>query len=620
MARIRGDNHAFGWPGLEPRWTHGDKDGIGTAYSAASRIWFTVWNGIVTEVYYPTVDMPQMRDVQLLFTDGQSFFHQETQYLESCIQRMPSCLGYRVVGRDPEGRYAYVKEIIADPHLPCLLQRVTVQANPEWLSRLKTYVLCAPHLDVGGSENNAFVVQSCGRELLMAEKNGTWLALMCSTPFSRLSVGYVGASDGWTDLSQGFQFDWQFDQALNGNVALTGKLELAAAQEFVVAIAFGNSQQRAIATLFQSLAQPFESQRTRFVEQWERTHKSHDALEDQSGDGGHLFHASYTLLLAHEDKAFQGAMVASLAIPWGQAKGDLEGEGGYHLVWTRDLVQCAGGLLAAGNVETPLRSLIYLATSQSDDGGFAQNSWVDGTPFWSGIQLDEVAFPILLAHKLWRSDGLREFDPYPMVLKAAAYLVRQGPVAPQARRKRFIGKRSGQIRKQIGGCPVHNAVTADAGLLPHGLNDMALAHAAPAHHRQIGPAADKIAGGQFLDLHAVEGFRIELPVESFERFILREPGFPDAACHGTFTARIGLCAQQQIEELQVSKTLLLSFGEGFVHRRGLQRNPQRGEVAQTPVTQLGCRHLLHRGSPFPPAAADTRLWSARRENSPGASR
>jgi glucoamylase len=433
MARIRGDNHAFGWPGLEPRWTHGDKDGIGTAYSAASRIWFTVWNGIVTEVYYPTVDMPQMRDVQLLFTDGQSFFHQETQYLESRIQRMPSCLGYRVEGRDPEGRYAYVKEIIADPHLPCLLQRVTVQANPEWLSRLKTYVLCAPHLDVGGSENNAFVVQSCGRELLMAEKNGTWLALMCSTPFSRLSVGYVGASDGWTDLSHGFQFDWQFDQALNGNVALTGELELAAAQEFVVAIAFGNSQQRAIATLFQSLAQPFESQRTRFVEQWERTHKSHDALEDQSGDGGHLFRASYTLLLAHEDKAFQGAMVASLAIPWGQAKGDLEGEGGYHLVWTRDLVQCAGGLLAAGNVETPLRSLIYLATSQSDDGSFAQNFWVDGTPFWSGIQLDEVAFPILLAHKLWRSDGLRDFDPYPMVLKAAAYLIRQGPATRQER-------------------------------------------------------------------------------------------------------------------------------------------------------------------------------------------
>src|SRR6202023_1076470 len=106
---------------------------------------------------------------------------------------------------------------------------------------------------------------------------------------------------------------------------------------------------------------------------------------------------------------------------------------GCHLAWTRDLVQCAGGLLAAGNVETPLRSLIYLATSQSDDGSFAQNFLIDGTPFWSGIQLDEVAFPILLAHKLWRSDGLRDFDPYPMVFKAAAYLIRQGPATRQER-------------------------------------------------------------------------------------------------------------------------------------------------------------------------------------------
>jgi hypothetical protein len=106
----------------------------------------------------------------------------------------------------------------------------------------------------------------------------------------------------------------------------------------------------------------------------------------------------------------------------------------------------------------------------------------------------------------------------------------------------------------FGGCPVHNAITAHAGLLPHGLDDMALAHAAPSHQHQIGPAADEIAGGQFLDLHAIEGLRIELPVESFERFVLREAGFPDAA-------RIGLRAQQQIEKLKMRKTFLLGSGE-----------------------------------------------------------
>src|ERR1041384_1286217 len=65
---------AFGRPGIEPRWTHGDKDGVGTAYAAASRIWFTLWNGIITEVYYPTVDHPQIRDLQCLVTDGKTFF------------------------------------------------------------------------------------------------------------------------------------------------------------------------------------------------------------------------------------------------------------------------------------------------------------------------------------------------------------------------------------------------------------------------------------------------------------------------------------------------------------------------------------------------------------------
>src|ERR1700684_1162306 len=50
--------HAFGQPGIEPRWTHGDKDGVGTAFAASSRLWFTLWNGVITEVYYPTVDRP----------------------------------------------------------------------------------------------------------------------------------------------------------------------------------------------------------------------------------------------------------------------------------------------------------------------------------------------------------------------------------------------------------------------------------------------------------------------------------------------------------------------------------------------------------------------------------
>ena len=74
MAKLGGPRNAFGQPGIAPRWTHGDKDGVGTAYAASSRVWFTLWNGILTEVYYPTADRPQIRDLQLLVTDGKSIF------------------------------------------------------------------------------------------------------------------------------------------------------------------------------------------------------------------------------------------------------------------------------------------------------------------------------------------------------------------------------------------------------------------------------------------------------------------------------------------------------------------------------------------------------------------
>src|SRR5207247_1138014 len=122
-------------------------------------------------------------------------------------------------------------------------------------------------------------------------------------------------------------------------------------------------------------------------------------LESASHDGGALYHSSYSQIIAHEDKTFPGAFIASLSIPWGQSKGD-EDLGGYHLVWTRDLVNSAAGLLAAGDKRTALRALIYLAAIQHDDGGFPQNSWIDGTPFWKSVQLDEVALPIILARKL----------------------------------------------------------------------------------------------------------------------------------------------------------------------------------------------------------------------------
>ncbi len=433
-SNVEGPRDAFGWPGIEPRWTHGGKDGVGTAYSASARVWFTVWNGILTEVYYPTVDRPQLRDLQLLITDGRSFFHEEKRHLRSRWERLSDhTLGYRAINSDPEGRYEIVKEIIADPHQCCVLQRIEILGDEGFLSALRLYALCAPHLEVGGWGNNGYVTEVAGRRILTAEKQGTWLALGATVPFSQLSCGYAGASDGWTDLHEDFSMDWEFDRALDGNIALTGHLDLAFERQFTLGLAFGESLHNATTTLLQALAIPFAEQRQRYFQQWDRAcRKFILPLAKASGDGGNLYHSSFSLIMAHEDKSYPGGFIASMSIPWGESKGD-DDMGGYHLVWTRDMVNSTLALLAAGDTDTPLRALIYLAVCQQADGGFSQNFWIDGNPYWHGSQLDEVAFPVMLAWHLRRAQGLQDFDPYPMVLRAAAFLAEYGPVTQQER-------------------------------------------------------------------------------------------------------------------------------------------------------------------------------------------
>ena len=253
MSHFRGNNSAFGGPGDEPRWTHSNKEGVGTAYSIGSRVWFTIWHGILTEVYYPTVDRPQLRDLEFLFSDGDGLFLEEKRDFDYQIERMQPSQGYKIETHDREGRFSFTKEIISAPERPCVLLHTKIAGNETFLSALKTYVLCAPHLEVAGDGNNAFVVEVSGRNLIVAEKENLWLAVDASCGFSKLSCGYVGKSDGYTDLSQNRKMNFEFDLAKKGNVALTGELDLSKTREFTVGVAFAESLPSAVSCLFQSL-------------------------------------------------------------------------------------------------------------------------------------------------------------------------------------------------------------------------------------------------------------------------------------------------------------------------------------------------------------------------------
>ncbi len=446
---------AFGTPGIEPRWTSSVKDAVGTAYSASSRVWFTCSHGILNEIYHPTIDSAQVRDMEFLVSDGQTFAHEEKRDLLTTFEYIhPETLGVRYVNCDPEGRYTLIKEIICDPHHSVILTRVRLEGHEDLLPRLKVYALLAPHLDGGGAGNTGRAIDVAGHKMLLAWKNEWSIAMGANCGFTRVSCGFVGKSDGWHDLMNKYTMDWEFGSATNGNIALFGELNLGAAgtdgaREFILAIGLGEGNHTALQKTVSAMAMPFEQQRARFIEQWHRA-ANPEWLAAKACDGGKLMRASHNVLLAHEDKTFSGAFVASMSIPWGQAHGD-DDLGGYHLVWTRDMVQTASALLACGRAETARRAMVYLACTQKPDGGFAQNFWVNGRPYWSGVQLDEVAFPIIMAWRLWKVDGLGDTDIFPFVERAAGFLVRNAPITHQERWEENAGYSPSTLAAVIAG-------------------------------------------------------------------------------------------------------------------------------------------------------------------------
>jgi len=445
---------AFGAPGIAPRWTSSAKEGLGTAYHTSCRVWFTLSHGIVNEIYYPTVDQPNTRDFQFLISDGKTFCHEEKRDLDHRIEYPErDCPFYRLTNSERSGRYRLIKHILTDPHRSVLLVHTKIEVLDKSLrGKLHLYALLAPHIARQGAGNSGRCSEVGGNKLLHAERNNVHLVMGCSAGFSRRSVGFVGASDGWQDLMDNFKMDWEFQAAENGNIALIGEINFQDGDEFAIAIALGGSYQSTVAKLLQSLAEPFDVHREAYVRQWQRTvvNPKYD-FSDHTSDGGSMYRLSRCILLAHESKTFQGALVASMSIPWGETKGDND-LGGYHLVWTRDLVQSATALLATGQTGTPLRALIWLAAIQRTDGRFPQNSWINGEAYWCGVQLDEVAAPILLAWRL-HSEGvtLGRFDPSVMIFRAAAFLIRQGPVTAQDRWEENTGYSPSTLATVIAG-------------------------------------------------------------------------------------------------------------------------------------------------------------------------
>ena len=417
--------NAFGHPGVAPTWTSSAKDMVGCALGPA-RLWFTTGYGILNEVYYPRVDIPQIRDLGFIVADGKGFWV-EVKRMNAYQMRLPFPGIPAVEIIHMHDRFELRLRIAPDPDRDVLLVEVALSSD----SDLRPYALLAPHLGGTGHDNMAQTGVHGGCKMLWANQGPFALALSAANArqvdaWGAISAGYVGASDGWQDFNRNGAMTWGFAAAGPGNIALMGELPAQA----TLALGFGTSQESAATLAVSSLCQPFCAVWDRHVAQWRDWISALVLPPNLPSSIRDQVVTSAMVLRVHQDKTYPGAMVASLSIPWGNSRDDI---GGYHLVWPRDLVESAGGLLALNAVDEARDILRYLIATQHAQGNWSQNQWLGGKPFWHGEQLDETAFPVLLATALVERAALDGVEIQEMVRLALTYIARNGPATSQDR-------------------------------------------------------------------------------------------------------------------------------------------------------------------------------------------
>src|SRR5580658_10092953 len=195
---------APGRPGIPARWTSSAKDGVGTALSERSRVWFTISHGILNEVYYPRVDQACVRDLGLIVTDGVSFFAEEKRDTTSVVESLePGVPAFLLTSTHIGGRFRIIKRVICDPRSDAVLMQIRLENLGGGALRL--FALLAPHLVNSGAHNTGWRGDYKGQGMLFAQGSGTLLAMAADLPFLASSVGFVGFSDGWQLLSRHFR-------------------------------------------------------------------------------------------------------------------------------------------------------------------------------------------------------------------------------------------------------------------------------------------------------------------------------------------------------------------------------------------------------------------------------
>jgi glucoamylase len=473
-------------PGALSHFDLARKDCLGTARNRTSKTWYTIADGVLSDVYYPTADNTNVETLQYVVTDGSTFTDLQTRdmtYTVSALDR--SGLTCRVTTTAKSGKYRLVTDFVTDPRRNAVLMRTTFKSLVGPAGRYRLYVRFDPTVNGnggGGSGNggadSGTVDTSTGHDVLVASDPVTAtnaanrdyaqpvsIALDSSKPFTQVTNGFVGAaSDGLTQLDVAHALTTTYTDASNGNLVQTARLALHGhSTTFTLALGFGSNESEAVRTAERSLDKGFQSARKRYESGWaaydRKLKQPPSRFAGSSKQRWRELVAEYFLsanvVKASEDKTFPGAIVASLASPWGQAvsAGDPNNTyfGSYREVFSRDLYEAWTALLVDGDLSTARDTVQFLFERQQlPDGSMPRNSLVNGklAPDSFGTQLDETAYPILMAYQL----GMTDASLYANHVKRAAYfLIAHGPAFGVERWEEQDGYSPSTIAAEIAG-------------------------------------------------------------------------------------------------------------------------------------------------------------------------
>jgi len=497
LSPIRGwaSHSATDGPGSLSHFDLARKDCLGTARNTTSKVWFTVANGVLSDVYYPTADNTNVETLQFIVTDGLTFTDLQARDMTYTVTAPDSrSLVCRVTSTAKSGRYQITTDYLTDPSRNTVLMHSSFVPLSGTLLNYHLYVRYDPSINGnggGGSGNgggdSGAIDTTTGHNVPVAFDTTTtsqaanrtyalpvYSALDASTPFTQVSNGFAGAgSDGQVELDATHALGVTYDSASNGNLVQTTQVDLSSGGDFSLALGFGTTQGDAVMAAEGTLGAPFGQVRKAFSADW---HTYDAGLTAPPGSFAGTtrpewrqlvdeYYMSANVVKASEDKTFPGAIVASLASPWGQAisAGDPNNLffGSYREVFARDLYEAWTSLMVDGDLQTARDALSFLFNRQQlADGSMPRNSLLNGkvAPDSFGSQLDEAAYPLIMASQLGMTDAVLYQDH---VRPAIDFVIAHGPAFGVERWEEQSGFSPSTIAAEVAGL-IAGAGLADA--------------------------------------------------------------------------------------------------------------------------------------------------------------